>query len=260
MDETDRKLQQKHLEILAINGGVILEKPFYMYASGEIGPHEIHADAVSKNGKDFKEAITDMRRAIELETYGGTEGIDVISGGESRDWIFSFSVAEQMGLAPAMIYKDGRYFGPNLQNKNVVHVADLSDEGSSPRDLWVPAIRKRGGVIEQIFFYVDRMEEGPRVMEKLGLESHALVYLDENAWNYLLEKRFISKEKHKMVLDRGTTKEQRDAWAIKMLRSDKGKERLRQLYNDPKEHEKVKKVISHYKELTDELKEAVNKV
>jgi len=258
MEEKEkRRVQEKHLEILAINGGFEFTNTFFPYTSGEIGPYYVQSAVVMQNGKDYKEAVADMRRSIELETSGGAD-VDVISGGETRDWIFSFPIATQMGLAPAMLYKNGKYFGPNLQNKNVVHVADLSNEGSSPRDLWVPAIRNRGGKINQIFFYVDRMEQGPIVMKELGLESHALVPLDQNAWDYLREINAVSQTEYTNLRERGTSREERETWAINMLRSEVGKERLRELYNDPKQQEKAEKVILHYTNLSEELREAVN--
>ena len=167
-DEVDRELQQKHLEILVRNKGFQFTGTFFPYTSGEIGPHYVQSAVALKNGKDYGEAIKDMRIAIELKTSRGID-MEVISGGESRDWCFSFPIATQMGKPHAMIYKNGKYIGPNLQNQRVVHVADLSNEGSSPRDLWIPVIRERGGKIEQIFFYVDRMEQGPIVMKELGL-------------------------------------------------------------------------------------------
>ena len=54
--------------------------------------------------------------------------IDIIAGGESRDWIFSNPVAIEMNRAAVMIYKDGKHIGADMNGKNVVLVSDLNNE------------------------------------------------------------------------------------------------------------------------------------
>src|SRR3989344_1798195 len=91
---------------------------------------------------------------------------NIISGGESRDWIFSNPAAYELGKPHLTIYKDKKMIGADVKGKRVIHVADLNNEGSSPRDIWVPAIRDADGKIEDIFFFVDRMEDGVGVMKE----------------------------------------------------------------------------------------------
>jgi hypothetical protein len=142
-----------------------------------------------------------------------------------------------------MLYKDGKSVGTDIKGRQVVHVADLNNEGSSPRDLWVPAIKKAGGTINDIFFYVDRMEEGVNVMKELGLNSYAVVPLDEHAWDYLQKTRVVSPEIYKNLMARGKTREERDAWARNMLKSDAGLARLVQLFDNEQSRAKVMKIL-----------------
>lgn len=233
--------KQRNLARLVKHGGFQFNDTFFPYTSGEIGPYYVQSAVVLKDGGDFAGAINDMSNFMLQETNMVTPTI--ISGGESRDWCFSFPLAERFGAAHAMLYKNGKFIGPELKDEYVTHVADLSNEGSSPRDLWVPAIRQRGGVIEDIFFYVDRMEDGPKVMKELGLNSRALVPLDAEAWDYLMGNDVIDETVYKNLRERGTSKEQRDAWALKMLRSKPGIQRMAEIAKTTPE--KAQKIINH---------------
>tara|TARA_Y100000310_G_scaffold297347_1_gene330270 strand:- start:330 stop:1097 length:768 start_codon:yes stop_codon:yes gene_type:complete len=223
--EVNREVQEENLDILVKNGGFQFTDTFFPYTSGEIGPYYVQSAVVMKNGLDYSRVCDDMDELVysvakdsDLEDY-------VISGGESRDWVFSFAVAKNLFLPSVMLYKDGRILG-DMEGKEVLHVADLNNEGSSVRDSWKPMIEKAGGKINNIFFYVDRMESGVQVMEDLGLESHSVVPLDEHAWDYLKSKGVVDETTYKNLRERMDDK---DAWAEKMLQSDKGIERLREL-------------------------------
>ena len=182
----------------------------------------------------------------------------VISGGETRDWIFSNPTAVTLGVPHLMLYKDGKSVGADVKGKEVVHIADLNNEGSSPRDYWIPAIKKAGRTINDIFFYVDRMEEGVQVMEDLRLVRNAVVPLNEHAWEYLQKKGVVSAEIYKNLMARGKSEEERDAWARSMLKSDAGLARLVQLFDSDKDREKVRKIVNKgYLDMGGELVEVI---
>ena len=240
----DRDLQEKHLGILVKNGGFQFSDSFFPYTSGEIGPYYVQSADIMKDGNDYAEAVKDMVNLVPSIIPSDKLILNskiVISGGESRDWIFSFPVAAKLNYSHVMIYKDGKMLGPSLKDKYVIHVADLNNEGSSPRDKWVPAIRNSGGKIEHIIFYVDRMEDGVKVMQDLGLESHSLVPLDEHAWSYLKSKGVVNDEIYKNLINR---MEDKHSWALNMLRSEKGFGKLTELFEDPKNIEKAAKIIN----------------
>jgi orotate phosphoribosyltransferase len=250
--EVNRHAQQENLEILVNNKGFQFTEGFFPYTSGQIGPYYVQSAVIMGNGTDYYRACEMTQYMIRIYS----KKYEVISGGESRDWIFSFPVASRLHLPHAMIYKDGKILGANMEDKNIAHVADLNNEGSSPRDLWVPAIKKAGGIIEDIFFYVDRMEDGAEVMKELGLNSHALVPLDQPAWDYLQKINVVTPEIYKSLSERGQTRESRKQWAYNMLRSDKGIEKLASLYQDEKNYKKAKKIVEvGYPELEAELKD-----
>ena len=145
MTEVDREMQIRNLTAFAKSPGSFDFTPtFFPYTSGEIGPYYVQSAAIMTNGNDYKIACQDIASMVKNAMGEGFNGI--ISGGESRDWCFSLSVSEILGLPPAMIYKkDGsgqcKTIGADMKGKIVAHVADLNNEGSSPRDMWVPTIK-----------------------------------------------------------------------------------------------------------------------
>lgn len=244
----NREIQEKHLRYLVQNkGGFSFTETFFPYTSGEIGSYYVQSAAILANGQHFREACDDMEALVRKNMLNTS----AISGGESRDWMFSFPIADRLGLDKAMIYKNGKILGADLQGKRVLHVADLNNEGSSIRDLWVPAIIKAGGVIEQVYFYVDRIEDGAKVVKDLGLKSYALVPLDEHTWDYLQQQEVITKEVYNSLKER---MEDKDAWARNMLRSDVGIERFVELALDPNTRSKVDNIMTKgYPDMQDEL-------
>lgn len=245
-------MQETNLDALVRNNGFEFSDTFKPYTSGQIGPYYVESTVVENSGRDYRKACQDIARLV--KSYASVPWDFVISGGESRDWDFSNPITVMLGRPHFKIYKDGRTKGArDITGKTVVHIADLNNEGSSPRDLWVPAIHKAGGNIEHIFFYVDRMEEGVQVMKDLGLQSHAVVPLDEHAWDYLQKQGVISKELYHSLRER---MEDKDAWARAMLRSDAGYKTFRDLFIDPKTVSKARKILDKgYPDMKDELVE-----
>ncbi|UCD20540.1 MAG: hypothetical protein JSW08_02045 [archaeon] len=253
------RLQEDNLARLVRNDAFQFTDTFVPYASKEIGPYYVQSAAVKRDGRDYHAAVTDTLSFLRNSLDGRMP--DVISGGESRDWIFSLPVASRIPCAHVMIYKDGRVVGAlkeDMKGKNVVHIADLNNEGSSPRDMWVPVIRGAGGQIEDIFFYVDRMERGVQVIEDtLGLRRHAVVELDGNAWQYLLDQGVLTRRTYQHLNER---MEDQDAWAMGMLRSPEGLETLAELFRNRKTVEKARGILDEgYPVLRKELIEKLTR-
>lgn len=236
-----KELQKRHLEILVRNNGFQFTDTFFPYTSGKIGPYYIESAVVMRNGKDYDEAIEDMSEMV-FDVMNKANIRDyIVSGGESRDWIFSFPTAINLVKPHTMIYKNEKVLGADMNGRYVTHVADLNNEGSSVRDLWIPTIKRGGGEIEDVFFYVDRMERGFGVIRDLNLRSHSLVQLDKNAWEYLQKNEVVSEEVYKNLMER---MEEKEEWARKMLQSEEGFETLFNLAKgDEKDRKKVEKIL-----------------
>ncbi|MEK6953294.1 MAG: hypothetical protein AABX29_09870 [Nanoarchaeota archaeon] len=255
MSEFNEEIQKRNLAALAKSpGGFQFTRTFFPYTSHEIGPYYVQSAAIMCDGTAYTLACNDMVTRIRTDVGDGFHGI--VSGGESRDWCFSGPVAQILQLPHTMIYKKDetgpcKTIGATIKGKEVIHVADLNNEGSSPRDMWIPTIRNAGGRIEHIFFYVDRLESGVGEMKKLGLQSHAIIPLDEAAWQYLQEIGIVSPEVYSSLCSR---MEDKDAWAKDMLRSDDGLETLVALLGSVKTREKGQKILSvGYPDIRDDI-------
>lgn len=254
MSEVDREVQKRNLIALAKSpGGFQFTRTFFPYTSGEIGPYYVQSAGIMADGAAYAAACHDMATLVKQTLGEGYAG--VISGGESRDWIFSGPVAERLQLPHTMIYKDGKVIGAVMKDEPVAHVADLNNEGSSPRDLWMPVIKREGGKPEHIFFYVDRLEDGVEEMKKLGLQSHAVIPLDEYAWDQLQQIQVIGPEVYRSLRKR---MEDKKSWAENMLRSAEGLETLLALIGSAKTREKGLKILNTYKDLHEELLERLS--
>ncbi|AHB40970.1 TPA: hypothetical protein DIC40_08270 [Patescibacteria group bacterium] len=195
------KLKKEQLKLLvSCNGFEFTEqknKPWFDYTSNQIGPYYVQSMAVFSNASASQSAINAMIEYINNQEMD----IDIISAGESRDWPFAFPIQNHLGKDIKMLYKDGKTsFGTfDLKDKKILHIGDLNNEGSSIRK-WQKMIQEAGGTIKQALFYVDRMENGVKVLEELGIERHAIVDLDNDSWQYLMNNGFISQSMYQELI------------------------------------------------------------
>jgi len=249
MYEIDRNMQKENLDVLIKNNGFKFTDTFFPYTSGKIGPYYINSESVMNDFSSQEIALKSMKKLV--SKYSGKDSI--ISGGELRDLIFSLPVADRIGRERIVIRKTKKIIGPNIKDKYVTHVADLNNEGSSAKDFWIPAIREAGETIEDIFFYVDRMELGYEMIKELGLKSYSVVPLDEFAWNYLKEKEILNEEIYNSINNRNKNPEE---WAKEILKSEKGFKKLKEIILNPLSKERGLKILNKgYPHLKVDLRE-----
>ncbi len=236
MDYDLTECQIKNIDAICRNGGLEFPELFAVYTSGTIGPYFIQSIVIEQNGQDYKYAIDSIKQLIK-------DNIDykfnIIAGGETRDWDFSNPVAYTLGKAHAKLYKNGKILGADMNNEIIVHVADLNNQGSSPRDSWVPMIENAGGYINDIFFFIDRMEEGVHILKDMGLKSHSVVQLDSPTWDYLLGTEQITSNTYDSLMERRKNKTK---WAEDMLLSTEGLQKMNELLNSQDEAVRTKAI------------------
>jgi len=125
-----------------------------------------------------------------------------ISGGQTRDWIFSCPVAMQLGLPHASLYKpseenpdrielldrDGKVKDREVHafpGTYIIHIVDLITEAASCYDGqeggWIPRLRNKGAEIDNLFAVVDRDQRGdegltgPERLDKIGVNVASCV-------------------------------------------------------------------------------------
>lgn len=136
--------------------------------------------------------------------------VDYISGGERRDWFFSNIIAYLLNKPHITIYKDlstvvsNSIFEntskiENINNKKVLHIADLVTVASSYVRAWIPAIKQLGGNICWSCVVVDRMQGGKEVLEKENVKSFSLVQVDNTLFKTAFENGFINEKQLEML-------------------------------------------------------------
>lgn len=216
-------------------------KPFW-YTSGKIGPYFINThfiygseeaanellkfiDAEKENkesmpkkvyektmeqyrtNKIYKTVIDEMVEKIKQNI--NLDEIDFVSGGERRDWFFSYAVSNLLKKPHITIFKDlstvitdeeGNNIQVDCANKKVLHVADLITEASSYIRAWIPAIKNMGSKIVWSIAVVDRMQGGKSKLESEDIKSYEIIRVDNDLFNEALKLGVINKEQLDMLV------------------------------------------------------------
>ena len=156
----------------------------------------------------YKNVINTMKEYIEKNV--DIAEIDYISGGERRDWFFSNIIAYLLNKPHISIYKDlstvvsssdfkNSEIITKLENKKVLHIADLITVASSYLRAWIPAIKNLGSNICWSCVVVDRMQGGKDKIEAEGIKSLSLVNIDENLFQKALDLKIINENQLQML-------------------------------------------------------------
>lgn len=209
-----------------------MDKPFW-YTSGRIGPYYINTHFLygsEKRANDLLKSIDELKNhkllcskeihGLTKENYlesnifkdtidtliayikenSNVDEIEYISGGERRDWFFSFMVADLLQKPhitlfkdeAAVIYNNGESkYAEDLNGALVLHIADLITTASSYERAWNPAINAINGLIKWSLVVVDRLQGGKDVLTRLGIESHALVDIDSKVFENARDSAYI---------------------------------------------------------------------
>ncbi|VVB81573.1 Orotidine 5'-phosphate decarboxylase [uncultured archaeon] len=196
-----------------------------LLAAGEIGIYYCNSEKVVGDGGFFKEFENnaqgmwhhavgmmdrnpDFKKIIEILAEEASrllpkEGHCTISGGQTRDWLFSAPVAHLLGLPHVSIYKpvanhpdhievqgdDGSPIstGGFLWKCPNLHIVDLITEGSScyhkeadgSETGWIPILRRAGAQITDLLSVVTRYQGGEENLAQVGVNVHPIVGIDE---------------------------------------------------------------------------------
>lgn len=136
--------------------------------------------------------------------------IDYVSGGERRDWFFSNIVSHLLNKPHISIYKDlsavvsDSNFETtdklnNINNKKVLHVADLVNVASSYIRAWIPAIENLGGKMCWSCVVVDRMQGGTEKIKGHGILPLSLVQVDKTLFEKAVQMGVIATSQQEML-------------------------------------------------------------
>ncbi|MFZ5988431.1 MAG: orotate phosphoribosyltransferase [Bacillota bacterium] len=134
--------------------------------------------------------------------------VDYISGGERRDWFFSLLIAKFLDKPHITIYKDMTTVITingvtdeldDLEDKKILHVADLITEASSYERAWIPAIKNKGGKMDWSVVVVDRKQGGEKLLNTFDVKSFSMIDIDVDLFKKVLSMGIINKEQFNMV-------------------------------------------------------------
>ena len=218
------------------------DKPFW-YTSGKIGPYFINTHFVYGSEEDanelldfinaekdkkfelpkplfekvkkqyeenkiYKDVIDEM--IFYIKTNINVDEIDYISGGERRDWFFSYMASYILGKEHITLFKDLDSVISNsnfskttpshdITGKKVLHIADLMNQGSSYIRAWIPAIQNLGGELVWSLVVVDRVQGGNERLQSLGIKTLSMAKIDETLFATALEKGVINENQFEMI-------------------------------------------------------------
>ena len=161
-----------------------------------------------ENNEIYHNVIEAMKNYI-LENIDVSK-IDYISGGERRDWFFSNMIAYLLKKPHISIFKDLSTIVSDfkfentssindINNKNVLHIADLITVASSYIRAWIPAIKNINGKICWSCVVVDRMQGGKAKIEAEGVKSFSLVNVDNTLFETAFKNNIINENQLNML-------------------------------------------------------------
>ncbi|HOO52120.1 MAG TPA: hypothetical protein PLK94_12600 [Alphaproteobacteria bacterium] len=109
--------------------------------------------------------------------------IDLISGGERRDWFFSVPFAEELGLDHLYIFKNGEVYRRTGEKSDhagmrCVHISDLINNAASYFDKWLPILADHKMDLLGTISVINRGQVGMDRLKEADVKVHTLKSID----------------------------------------------------------------------------------
>jgi len=156
-----------------------------------------HAVSMMQRNPNFKEVIDIL--VDDARPFLVRENRPAISGGQTRDWLFSMPVAHVLGVPHISLYKPAlgkpdkievhmpggaAAIQQSIRGYHALHIVDLLTEGSSCHNSrnglgWIPMLRNAGAEITDLVAVVSRLQGGEENLAGIGIKVHSEVAIDE---------------------------------------------------------------------------------
>ena len=191
-DKEANGLLNKIDRLLILNRGSIPEeltlRTYDQYISNEIYRNVID------------ELINKIKNTVDIDK------VEYISGGERRDWFFSFIVTKILNKKHITIFKDKKtlitdqeYNIEEKLNGNVIHVVDLITIASSFENYWIPAISELSNNIDSVFSIVDRDQGGLEYFLTKNIKFYSLIKIDKHFFEEAENQNLISFDQNDLI-------------------------------------------------------------
>lgn len=137
---------------------------------------------------------------------------DFISGGERRDFFFSFSVAQQLNKPHISLFKNREAWISSEQmaarrlsenecaGQKALHISDLVTEASSYFRAWIPAVEHLGAVMPNTMTIVDRNQGGREKLAEKGTQLTALLTIQDDLFEEALKMGLIDEGQFNQII------------------------------------------------------------
>lgn len=132
----------------------------------------------------YREVVRALLTILEKSPHS----VDLVSGGERRDWLFSVPLAHELQVPHVWLRKnhDSYIMMPDrtsvtagqLKRQGLVHVADILNRGISFREYWLPGLQLVGLRPELALSVIDRSTEESNVLRDEELPWASLYTID----------------------------------------------------------------------------------
>lgn len=146
------------------------------------------------------ELINKIKKTVDIDK------VKYISGGERRDWFFSYVASKLLNKKHITIFKDKKTLITdqkfNIEEKtngNIIHIVDLITIASSFDNYWIPAITDLGSKIDYVFSIVDRNQGGERFFSSRNIELYSLIKIDSLFFKKAKEQKYITSEQNLLI-------------------------------------------------------------
>lgn len=161
-----------------------------------------------KTSKCYRLSIDLISKKIQKKILDSN--IDLISGGERRDWFFSLMVAYKLKLKTLLLYKDKSSIlfdtirkevssFDDLLRGRVLHIADLTTFASSYVRFWIPSTKLVGCKIKIAFNVADRCQGASKEFKQNKIMSMSLIDTNLSFFKEVMRKKLITKKQLSVI-------------------------------------------------------------
>ncbi len=171
--------------------------PFYINCA-ELEQHPAYLSGVHDALADLVRNNVDLSRVAQ------------ISGGESRDWIFSRDVAKALHLPHLSMRKEQKTYGiasnfiagKITPGEYIVHIADLLTVGTSATQ-WIEVIEGNKGVVDSYFVVFDRMQGGVEALARRtpSIGVHSLAQMTPEFFEIGIREGALTQELYESIMN-----------------------------------------------------------
>ncbi|MBR4418872.1 MAG: hypothetical protein IKT33_02595 [Clostridia bacterium] len=179
------------------------------YRNNPIQLIQILSDKINlqyQQNESYKDTINYLKKYIESTV--NIKNIDIISGGERRDWFFSLLLAQLFNKPHLTIFKNGNMYvndnshpvtKQNMTGVRALHITDNLVKAKSFNNAWIPFTKQLGITITDAVSVFDRCNIGHHILEENKINHKALFSVNSNLFGEFLMEGHINEKQYKLL-------------------------------------------------------------